>query len=122
MKKTVVLSPCCTAPLVKQGRNGISGIVCAKCRQVPEFKHPKRIIPEDCFNVQVLLDAMDKYARAKRIHDQERDSYQGYSWGYYGHQHVEDMENCGRDFMKVLNDYIDNRVVIRLQERGVVIQ
>ena len=76
----------------------------------------KRIIPEDPFQLQVLLDAFAEYAEAKREHDRERESYQGYSWGYHGHSYVENMENRARECMMKLNEYIDSRVKAVIKE------
>lgn len=41
-------------------------------------------MPRDTQRIECLLESMADYVTAKQERDRARDSYEGYSWGYFG--------------------------------------
>ncbi len=72
----------------------------------------------DTLAIECLLQAADDYADARREHDEARDAYTGYSWGYYGRHLVEAKEKAAAEFMVRLNAYVDARVAAAFAVRA----
>lgn len=77
-----------------------------------------RLVP-DTITVECVVQALQNMNEAKAVHDRERDSYirgGGYSWGYHGHHYVRAMEEAAVEFQKILNEYIDARIMLKLEQ------
>ena len=74
----------------------------------------------DTLEIECVVQALQNYLEAKQAHDEARNQYDGYSWGYYGRHYVERMEEHADDFGARLNALIESRVVAKLTELGVI--
>lgn len=70
------------------------------------------------FSVEGLMEAMVQYLEAKRVHDEARDGYTGYSWDYAGQFDIERMEAARDEFNVKLDEYIENKVNAILAPRS----
>jgi hypothetical protein len=68
--------------------------------------------------IECVVQALENYLDAKRTHDQARDRYEGYSWGYFGRDYVDRMESNAEDFGNRLNALIESRVLLELKKLG----
>ena len=73
----------------------------------------------DTLKCECLVQALEDVVAARREHDEARDNYDGYSWGYFGHSYVKRMEDAAEEFEKRLNDYVKQQVLSVLQEEEV---
>ena len=67
-------------------------------------------------NVSAVMSAMTAYAEAQKQHDEARENYQGYSWGYYGSSYLRAVQEAEEEAQKVLDDYIDLKIAQALEE------
>lgn len=72
----------------------------------------------DSLEIECLIQALQNAVEAKVTHDRERDSYDDYSWGYYGRGYVDDMEKAADEFGNRLNALIDARIQAALARVG----
>ena len=71
-------------------------------------------LPKDTLSAECLVQSLQNVIDAKTEHDNERDSYDGYSWGYHGHLLIEQMRRAAREFEERLEEYIDQAIDLRL--------
>lgn len=65
-----------------------------------------------------VMDAMMEYFMAKSEHDSARESYDGYSWDYYGQGEIQDLEKACGNAAKVLDEFVNQAVKAALTEAG----
>ena len=51
-------------------------------------------IPKDTLTIEGLVQSLQNVIEAKAAHDEARDEWDGYSWGYHGQAYVNRMENA----------------------------
>ena len=64
----------------------------------------------DTLKIECLIEALDRYWDAKREEEEERERYEGRSWGYFGRHLIEAKEDAAEDIQKRLDEYIDARI------------
>lgn len=74
---------------------------------------------KNTIDIECLIQSLQNLIDAKNKHDKERDAYDGYSWGYFGHSLVKDMEDAAEEFGNRLAEIIDKRVDEKLKELNV---
>lgn len=67
-------------------------------------------------DVECLIQSLTSYLDAKTAHDKARDEYQGYSWGYHGHNYVVACEETAADFAKRLDALIEAKLIEQLEK------
>lgn len=73
----------------------------------------------DTFEIEQLIQSLENLLEAKSTHDKERDSYQGYSWGYYGQSVIQAVTDAAEDFGNRLEALIEKRVNQAIEKKGV---
>ncbi len=62
----------------------------------------------DTLQAQCVLEAITRYNEAKSEHDKARDAYDGPSWGYYGSEYIDRMEDAAELFQNQFRDFISH--------------
>jgi hypothetical protein len=65
---------------------------------------------ESDLDLDVLMEAMDRYADAKRAHDKALSKYDGYSWGYFGQTFIEALDEARKEVRSKLSEYVRGEV------------
>ena len=67
-------------------------------------------------STEKLIYALRQVLRAEQEEQDARERYDGYDWGYHGHQWAEASRKAGEEFAEALNEAIDTRVRAVLAE------
>lgn len=65
---------------------------------------------KNTLEIECLVESLQRAIEARAEHDKARDSYDGYSWGYFGHGYIKAMQDAADDFGNRLAAFIDQRI------------
>ena len=62
-----------------------------------------------------VVDGLTRVLEKKEAYDKAYAEYDGYSWGYHGHDYIEDLRDAKRDFVNSLRKLIQQTVAASLR-------
>lgn len=71
--------------------------------------------PENLDDAENLIKSLVDAIKSRLKHDEARDKYEGYDWGYAAHNLIDEMDKDAENFARDLNAYIDKRVVEKMR-------
>jgi hypothetical protein len=61
-------------------------------------------------DLDVLIEAFERYSEAKRRHDKAASKYEGHSWGYFGNDLIQAMDEARSEMRDKLRAYVKSEV------------